>query len=409
LEGDEMAKGLTLEEKKELLSIKQEDLTITLMSNLFGKTAKKVDGKWQIQNPKFDTKSPVHLEAGEYINIEAVDTTVGSILFNKIMVEGMLEPIIPNHFYNEVVNKKGFKKLVALLSEGLMTQKIPVEPTLIKWLKQYEFYGMKAVTIFSPSYTRGLLQENISITKEKNKLLKERTIETPTDMTDIEDTLVAKSHELLKKDPGITLFDSGGRGSFENDYKNMNLMLGPIAKPGTDGEFDMVTSNYIEGLKKEDLVAAGNMVVNAAHPKAIGTQVSGYQTKQYYAAYQAIQNDEKGSDCGSKKGLTIFLTEDNISDYYFQYIIKQNGTTEMLSPDNRDKYINKKVKIRSPMFCKYDKICNKCAGDRFYIMGIKNSGLTAGRVSNTFLNASMKNFHVAKVNFDEVDINNLLI
>lgn len=405
-----MAKGLTLEEKQELLALKQEELSVSLMSKLFGKTAKKIDGKWQIQPPKFDTKSPLHLDAGEYINQTEVDTTVGSFLFNKIMVEGMLEPVIPNQYYNEVVNKKGFKKLVGMLSEGLMMGKIQIDPTLIKWLKQYEFYGMKAVTIFSPSYTEGLLKKNISVTKEKEKLLKEKKGKlSPSEMTEIEDTLVKKSHEILKKDPGLTLYDSGGRGSFDNDYKNMNLMLGPVAVPGEEGQFDMITSNYIEGLQKSDLVAAGNMVVNAAHPKAIGTQVSGYQTKQYYAAYQSIQCDEEGTDCGTKMGLDIFLTEGEISDYYFQYIIKKNGTTELLTPDNKDKYLNKKVKLRSPMFCKTDKVCNICAGQRYYTMGIKNAGLTTGRISNTLLNASMKNFHVAKVNFDEVNLSDLLI
>ena len=405
-----MAKGLTLEEKQELLALKQEELSVSLMSKLFGKTAKKIDGKWQIQPPKFDTKSPLHLDAGEYINQKEVDTTVGSFLFNKIMVERMLEPVIPNQYYNEVVNKKGFKKLVGMLSEGLMMGKIQIDPTLIKWLKQYEFYGMKAVTIFSPSYTEGLLKKNISVTKEKEKLLKEKKGElSPSEMTEIEDTLVKKSHEILKKDPGLTLYDSGGRGSFDNDYKNMNLMLGPVAVPGEEGQFDMITSNYIEGLQKSDLVAAGNMVVNAAHPKAIGTQVSGYQTKQYYAAYQSIQCDEEGTNCGTKMGLNIFLTEDEISDYYFQYIIKKDGTTELLTPDNKDKYLNKKVNLRSPMFCKTDKVCSICAGQRYYTMGIKNAGLTTGRISNTLLNASMKNFHVAKVNFDEVNLSDLLI
>lgn len=405
-----MAKGLTIEEKHELLALKQEELSISIMSKLFGKTAKKIDGKWQIQPPKFDTKSPLHLDAGEYINQKEVDTTVGSFLFNKIMVEGMLEPVIPNHYYNEVVNKKGFKKLVGMLSEGLMMGKISVDPTLIKWLKQYEFYGMKAVTIFSPSYTEGLLKKNVSVMKEKQKLLKEKKGElSPSEMTEIEDTLVKKSHDILKNDPGLTLYDSGGRGSFDNDYKNMNLMLGPVAVPGEEGQFDMVTSNYIEGLQKSDMVAAGNMVVNAAHPKAIGTQVSGYQTKQYYAAYQSIQCDEEGTDCGTKMGLDILLTEDEISDYYFQYIIKKDGKVELLTPDNKDKFVNKKVKIRSPMFCKTDKTCNICSGQRYYTMGIKNSGLTTGRISNTLLNQSMKNFHIAKVNFDEVDISDLLI
>ena len=42
-------------------------------------------------------------------------------------------------------------------------------------------------------------------------------------------------------------------------------------------------------------------------------------------------------------------------------------------------------------------------------MKIHNMGLTAGRVTNTLLNAGMKNFHVAKIKYDEVDVNKLLL
>ena len=141
----------------------------------------------------------------------------------------------------------------------------------------------------------------------------------------------------------------------------------------------------------------------------VGTQGSGYITKQYYAAYQSIQCDEEGTDCGTKLGLELTLTEDNIEKYYYQYIIKKNGGYECLTSENKDKYLNKKVKIRSAMFCKNDKICSVCAGKIFYMLGIKNIGLTTGRVPNTLLNAGMKNFHNAKVKFDKVDINKLLL
>ena len=69
---------------------------------------------------------------------------------------------------------------------------------------------------------------------------------------------------------------------------------------------------------------------------------------------------------------------------------------ETLTMDNANKFLGKEVIIRSPMFCKSNNICSVCAGRRFYIMGIKNIGLTTGRVTNTLLNASMKNFHNAK-------------
>lgn len=403
-----MAKMITKEQKNELLSIKQEDLSVSALTKLFGKTTTKENGKFIIKEPKFDLRAPMHLDAGEYINKEAVDTTVGKFVFNKLMVEGMLESIIPNGYYNVVIDKKGFGKLLDIISEGLMMGKIQVEPTLIKWLKQYEFYGLKACTIFSPSYSEGLLRKNPKVQKEKERLLKDKEIKSTSDMTDIEDALVKSSKEILQKDSGMTLFDSGARGSFDNDYKNMNLMLGPVAIPGSDGEFDMVTSNYIDGLQKEDLVACGNSVVNSAYPKAVGTQDAGYKTKQYYAAYQSIQCDEDGTDCGAKLGLDILLTKDNASDYYYQNIITPKGYV-VLTNENVNQFLNKKVTFRSPMYCKNDKICSVCAGRRFYIMGIRNIGLTTGRVTNTLLNKSMKNFHNAKVKYDEVDINNLLL
>lgn len=104
----------------------------------------------------------------------------------------------------------------------------------------------------------------------------------------------------------------------------------------------------------------------------------------------------------------MVLTKDNVKSYRFQNIITKNGY-ETLSEDNEEKYLNKKVTLRSPMFCKNPKICSVCAGRRFYIMGIKNIGLTTGRITNTMLNAGMKNFHNAKVKYDEVDLNTLLI
>ena len=240
-----------------------------MISRLFGKTTTKTsDGKFKINEPKYNLRDLLHLDAGEYINKEAVDTTVGSFLFNKLMIEGMLEEIVPNGYYNEVIDKGGFGKLINYISEALMMQKIPVNPTLIKWLKQYEFYGMKASTIFSPSYSEGLLRQNPEIQKEKQRILRSTKIENAQDMSMVEDALVASAKKTLQSDTGMTLFNSGARGSFDNDYKNMNLMLGPVAIPGSDGEFDMVTSNFIDGIQKEDIVAAGNSVVNGAYPKA---------------------------------------------------------------------------------------------------------------------------------------------
>ena len=104
----------------------------------------------------------------------------------------------------------------------------------------------------------------------------------------------------------------------------------------------------------------------------------------------------------------MILTENDVEDYLYQNIMTPKGPV-VLTNDNKSQFIGKRVTIRSSMFCRSDKICSVCAGRRFYMMKIKNIGLTSGRVSNTLLNASMKNFHNAKVKFDEVNINDLLI
>lgn len=263
-----MAKLLSKEDRQYLLSLKQEEIGIKMISRLFGKTAKKVDGKMVISQPRFDTKSKLFLKKGEYINESDVETTVGSFLFNKLMVEGMIEDCIPGRYFNEVINKKGMRIFLNYISVGVMGQKIPVDPNLTTWLKHYEFYGMKASTIFSPSYSEGLLRHNENVMKIRDKAMIETEDADITKMVEMEDKIVDTARKELKGDPGMTIFDSGARGSFENDYKNMNLSLGAVAKPDSPGDFFFVKSNYIDGLQKSDMVSCGNVVVNSAYPKA---------------------------------------------------------------------------------------------------------------------------------------------
>ena len=114
------------------------------------------------------------------------------------------------------------------------------------------------------------------------------------------------------------------------------------------------------------------------------------------------------SDCGSKATLSIKLTDKNAEDYIWQNMI-ENGKIINLTPDNVDQYIGKEIHFRSPMYCKNDKTCAVCAGKRFYLYNIENVGLVSGRMSNTLLNKSMKLFHKAKLELDEVDPDSLIL
>ena len=93
----------------------------------------------------------------------------------------------------------------------------------------------------------------------------------------------------------------------------------------------------------------------------------------------------------------------------WQYAVDQRGKLILMTDDNRDQFVNRVVRMRSPIGCLSPKICNKCMGERFYMLNIQNAGLTAGRLPNSIMNAGMKAFHNTKVTLHKVDPDKLLI
>ena len=412
---DETGHGvIPADKKKLLLGLKKEEMTVDLITSLFSNTTKMSEGSkktFEVKPPVIDTQWKLHLDAGEYINKEAVETTAGIFLFNKLIVEGDLEKITPNGYYNETLNKKKFSAFLNYVAAGIMNGKIPIKPTVYNFLRDYEFWALKLVTIFSPSYTSALVTPSKRLTDEKQKLLNDNKNASTAEMVEIRDKLLDVARDTIKGDPGKTLFDSGSRGSFENDFGNMFVAVGPVENPVT-GNFDFMKSNYISGISKEDLVAAGNIIVNAEYPKAIGTAKGGYQTKQFNAVFQTVTLGPKDSDCGTKGALTITLTKDNLSKYIDQYIAMPNGATKLITEDLDIKYMNHPIKVRSPMYCLHldqgDAICNKCAGERFYKLGVSSMGLTASDLSAQMMNASLKLRHSLQVEMNKIDIDKII-
>lgn len=394
--------------KHELLSLKKDDLTVSYIMKEFGsRTSKAKDGEFNVIPPRFIQSKKIRLSKGEYINKTDIVTNVGLLLFNKLLIENRFEDVIPNGYWNTPLDKKAFGNLIDILSNAVLNGKFNVE-VLAGFLKDYEFYGLKLVTVFSPSYTLNMIMPEENVNEEKEKLLKEHPNPSIAEMTKIEDTLVATSKNNLKDDSGMVLYKSGARGDFSNDHKNMILAVGPVNNPVT-GKYEFMKSNYMDGIAKEDLVKAGNIIVTSEYPKSVGTQVGGYLTKQFYAVFQSIVIDEPGTDCGTAECIHVFLDESNIESFYDQYIRLNDGKLVLLSEDNANEFINSTQAIRSPMFCLNEKICNHCAGERFNRLGVKSAGLTTTQISGKILNASLKKRHSMKSKMDNVDIHDLLI
>ena len=113
--------------------------------------------------------------------------------------------------------------------------------------------------------------------------------------------------------------------------------------------------------------------------------------------------EEKQVDCGTKHYLSIVIPKDLKSMFLYRFIIDGAKLVE-LTPENIDKYVDKEVKLRSPMLCKGDTICEHCAGTLFKRMDLKDCGLVASNMTGSLLNLSMKKMHDSTVKINKINI-----
>ena len=130
--------------------------------------------------------------------------------------------------------------------------------------------------------------------------------------------------------------------------------------------------------------------------------------KKLAAAFQSIMVDEKGSDCGTTRTITMTLTKGNIKLFMYRYVLER-GKLVMIDDDNFKSFIGKTVKMRTPLYCKNDKYCSKCAGELYNKLGIQNVGLLTTRIGTSLLNSSLKQFHDMTLKTVEINIDDYII
>ncbi len=397
---------VTEQDKKYLLSLRPDDITYDLIAELIGDKVETVNGEMKVKPAKFNTYDEFVLDKGDYFNKEKVTTNVGLFIFNKFIIEEDFSEIVG--YVNFALDSKAVKKIESKMSDALLNDELKVEQ-MVKYLNKFQWLSMYIHHMLAGSFTMKGLKPIPEVISMRDKLLKEHAQDIADGkvevMAKIEKDLVNKAQEILKDDPSTDLYNSGARGSFGNNYKAISIMKGPVYDP-ISGKYKLIEANYMEGLKKTDIPQSASSVVAGAYPKAVGTATGGYQTKSLSAALQAVELDKAGSDCGSKGYIEVTMKPSQTKDFLYRYII-ENGKFILLEPENINKYIGKKVKMRSPMYCIGKKLCRRCAGLMYEKLGITSVGMTASRAASTLMNLSMKKFHDSSIKMEPIDIVNI--
>lgn len=333
-------------------------------------------------------------------NSNIIKTTVGIWVFNKAFIEQDLFELFG--YINEPITSKMFKKINKQVSYAVVEDKVPLDALkrLITKTEKFQPY----CNILSASITENMMSIPKAISKKKQELLKKYEKELdehdPVVSQKIEQELIKDCKEMLKDDPSIDMLNSGAKIDWSNNFKNMFVMKGASKNPdplNPNGEYTVIKSDLTTGIKPDEYAAFSDSLAFGPYARAKKTADGGAWEKIFVKALEHLTVLEEGSDCGTKRYKEILLTGDNIDDWMYSYIVEGSRLVELTS-DNRDSYIGKKVKLRYSGLCESEKgICNKCAGNLFTRLGIKNVGVASYVIPAKIKLKSMKNFHDSTV------------
>ena len=401
-------------DKRYLLALEPKEITKELFIDLFGNDV-------ESEKSKFETNDKVSLTIDEVErkfgvtkivgngedNTTSISTTVGRMIFNIY-----LDMSDVFGYMNKTMDKGNIKGMNSVLTSRLLERTIDISRAF-EFIDKMDWLGYSVNRIITSSLTYNLLQPLPEVEKRKEELFEKYAKEIENkDMavvSKIEGELLDLAKKLIKDKgiPDFDIYESGARGSFENNYKNTTIMRGIIKDPSDIENFFVSKSSLMDGIPKDEFHNYANLIVAASYSRAVGTRSGGYEAKKLNASFQTVTIGEEESDCLTKKTIKVLLTNKSRGQYMYRNIIYRNKLVQ-LNEENMDKFIGKVVDMRTPLYCTDKVICSVCAGDLFYRIGIKNVGLLANRVGTKLLNLALKDFHDVSISMSHINISDYI-
>lgn len=400
-----MKRTLTASETNELLSLKKSDINDKLLRSYFSIPIGK-------ENARFNSFDVFSLPKDHLYNKESIRTTVGRYIFNLYVLP---TPYLKRYgYWNNVVDADTLKTIQSQMGTMILNDEMTTYE-YIDFINYGEWLGMNVAYYLVPSLTSDFIRPLDSVKKRRDELFEKHKTEIKKGDTNVgiaiekELTNIAKKELEEKKFGSYHLYKSG-EFNFGNAYRKSSI-LGSINEDLYTHEISILKSNYVDGIDRKEYSKFASLTVLGGYSRGVKTQVYGYESKKYNNAMQATVLDEAGTDCGTHKLIKVNIHPKMKSMFLFRYIAENPSNPEQLTlitEKNIDKYINKEVHMRSPLFCKNDCVCNKCAGELYYKMGLKNVGLLASNLTGSLLNLSMKSMHDSTIKFANINIEDFI-
>lgn len=391
------SRRLTSDEIRELLALELDDITLDLAADYF---ACRLGEK----KPRFNTYDKFTLLKGQYFNEENIETTIGKYLTNLVVFPDVY--LKKYGYVNETLTKSAIGKIEERMANMILNDEMSTK-TYSEYLDRGEWWAMGTIYFICPTMDYDINVPIPEVVAKRDELFVKYAEGVAKGDSNVAAKIEKEVLDLAKqkiKEKGNESFDyfESGVGAFGNHYKKTSVMAGAIENPYTH-KLDIMKSNYMDGIDIHEYPKFTNLTVIGGYSRGVETQTSGYETKKINNAMQVVVLDDKDSDCGTHHYLKTTVRKSMAKMFLYRYVLT-NGKEVLITDDNLSEFEGKEVLLRSPLFCKGDKICNKCAGELFYKLGVKNAGLLNSTMSGTLMNLSMKKFHDSSVKFNKLDV-----
>lgn len=390
------ARTVNKEELEYLLSLSSKDC---LKTSIFMECFGEFNGK-----KKFNTYDMMEIPPKSYHNNKnTFTTTVGSWFFNKACIDypGLFDEL---KYVNEPFSKKTYGKIKDKLSLAILEDRVTVAQykQFILCLQKFMNYS----TVICTTTSEDMMLISKTIEPKKKELLKKYEKELKAGdafvAEKIEHELLQYCEEKLKDDPAWDNIKAGAGADLGNNFKNMYVMKGAAKDPDPTKGYNIISSCYSEGVTKDDYAAMSNSLAAGPYARARKTAIWGYEEKKYLLAFQHVKLGPKDSDCGTKRTLTVKLEGDMLKMLMYSYIVEGSKLIR-LDSTTMDKYKGKTVKLRFSSLCRNECICNKCAGDLYYLLNTPNIGTATPQLASAVKNIMMKSFHDSTEKFTQMN------
>lgn len=346
--------------------------------------------------PVFDMLEKFHIEDGMIANYKGPSmlTDVGKFFINYLLFVDPFGDRIP--YQNKLISAGvADSEVNKLILEHKATRQ-----EYNKYINNAFWFGEDG-SIAIQTLSERALGTDPAIAKRKKELLEKYKdqLHDPIIMSKVEDELIAMDKAYIKGDVSEPFFQAVGGKAYKEQRKKMYIMVGLMTDfSKNSGDMVTVVNNMDGGYRVEDIPAVANEIRRGSYERGKSTAAGGAESKFITRAFQDIRITEE--DCGTKRGKDLILTNKNKSLFIGRYLV--DGT--VLTPENIDSYVNKKITIRSPMYCQCkDGLCYKCCDEIIHEAKMENIGMQSLAIADVMVTVAMKSMHSSSINTYKIE------